>query len=139
MSLYEGIKDVAQVLQKADNIDLYRQLLDLCAQALDLQAENSKLRKENEELRIKKSNADRVCRHVEPVITLTDDTENLYYCSHCWDSEQLLIQVSCLHNGVFVCPHCKTSASYDNDLKQESDEKQLAAISSMGRSSRKFL
>ena len=30
MSLYDGIKDVAKVIQKADNVDLYRQLLDLC-------------------------------------------------------------------------------------------------------------
>ena len=46
MGLYEGIKDVAKVVQQADNIELYRQLLDLSAQALDLQAENSKLKEE---------------------------------------------------------------------------------------------
>ena len=50
MGLYEGIKDVAKVVQQADNIELYRQLLDLSAQALDLQAENSKLKEEIAEL-----------------------------------------------------------------------------------------
>ena len=39
MGLYEGIKDVAKVVQEADNIDLYRKLSDLSKQALDLQAE----------------------------------------------------------------------------------------------------
>ena len=29
MSLYEGIKDVAKVVQQADNIDLYLKLIDL--------------------------------------------------------------------------------------------------------------
>ena len=38
MGLYEGIKDIANIVQKADNIDLYRQLLDLGAQALDMQS-----------------------------------------------------------------------------------------------------
>ena len=47
MSLYDGIKDVAKIVQQADNIDLYRQLLDLSAQALELQAENVKLKEEN--------------------------------------------------------------------------------------------
>lgn len=39
MGLYEEIKDVAKVVQEADNIDLYRKLIDLSKQALDLQAE----------------------------------------------------------------------------------------------------
>ena len=39
MSLYEGIKDVAKVVQQADNVELYRRLLDLSALALDMQDE----------------------------------------------------------------------------------------------------
>ena len=31
MGLYEGIKDVAKIVQQADNLELYRQLLDLSA------------------------------------------------------------------------------------------------------------
>ena len=51
MSLYDGIKDVAKIVQQADNIDLYKRLLDLSAQALDLQAENARLKEENAELK----------------------------------------------------------------------------------------
>ena len=36
MGLYDKLKDVAKIAQKADNIDLYRQLIDLSSQALDL-------------------------------------------------------------------------------------------------------
>ena len=39
MGLYEGIKDIAKIIQKADNVELYRQVLDLEAQALEMQAE----------------------------------------------------------------------------------------------------
>lgn len=45
MGLYEGIKDAIGLAQKADNIDLYKQLLDLGAQALDMQAEISNFEK----------------------------------------------------------------------------------------------
>ena len=55
MSLYDGIKDVAKVIQKADNIDLYKQLLDLGQQALDMQAEIAQLKEENTRLRELKS------------------------------------------------------------------------------------
>ena len=51
MGLYEGLKDVANIVQKADNIDLYRQLLDLSAQALDLQNKVSELMDENKKLK----------------------------------------------------------------------------------------
>ena len=51
MGLYEGIKDVAKVVQQADNIELYKQLLDLSNQALEMQAEIARLKEENQELR----------------------------------------------------------------------------------------
>ena len=37
MGFYDAFKDVLNMAQKADNIDLYRQLLDLSAQALEMQ------------------------------------------------------------------------------------------------------
>ena len=51
MSFYEAFKDAINIAQKADNVDLYRQLLDLSAQALDLQAEVLRLKEENAELK----------------------------------------------------------------------------------------
>ena len=51
MGLYDAMKDAINLAQKADNIELYRQLLDLSAQALELQAEVARLKEENAELR----------------------------------------------------------------------------------------
>lgn len=51
MGLYDGIKDVAKIVQQADNVELYRQLIDLSAQALDMQAEITKLKEENKILK----------------------------------------------------------------------------------------
>lgn len=133
MGFYEAIKDVAKLAQKADNIELYQRLLDLSAQALDLQAENTKLREENAELRKKRDLANEIVRHKEPYITLRNDEEMLRYCSHCWDTDEKLVQLACDERiGTFECPHCKVdgvfdkvkndaiyrnaSAAYDNDF-----------------------
>ena len=43
MGLYEGIKGAIGIAQKADNIELYKQLIDLSSQALDMQTEIAKL------------------------------------------------------------------------------------------------
>lgn len=51
MGLYDGIKDVAKVVQKADNIELYQKLLDLSSQALDMQNTINLLTEENRRLK----------------------------------------------------------------------------------------
>ena len=50
MSFYDAIKEAINLAQKADNIELYRQLLDLGAQALEMQNEIAQLKMENMEL-----------------------------------------------------------------------------------------
>lgn len=136
MSLYDAFKDAMNMAQKADNIELYRQLLDLGAQALDLQAEVVRLREENEALKKRRDVAGKVIRHEEPCITLEGDTTTLYYCSHCWDSEQLLIQLNCHINGTFECSHCGAKGNYDNEKKRQADANQLRAIANLNMGSK---
>ena len=113
MGLYEGIKDVAKVIQKADNVELYKQLLDLSAQALDMQNEISRLSVENTELKKLRDIESRIERHLEPYVTLKDEPIQILYCSRCWDYEQKLIQVKSYNNGKFECPHCENDGIYD--------------------------
>ena len=112
MGLYEGIKDVAKVLQQADNIELYRQLLDLSAQALDMQATINKLTAENAELKKGQDLEERIVRHQKLYLTIKGDENNIFYCSHCWDSDRKLIQMN-KFNGNFFCPHCHQDGIYD--------------------------
>ena len=131
MGLYEAFKDVITVAQKADNVELYRQLLDLSAQALDMQAEIARLKEENTELKKRRDVASEIIRHDEPCVTLRNDNQNLFYCSHCWDSQQLLIQLNCHENGTFECPHCKATGNYNNELKRQCDAEMARAFSEM--------
>lgn len=133
MGFHAAFKDVISVVQKAGNLELYRQLLDLNAQALDLQAENTKLKEENAELRKKRDLANEIVRHKEPYITLRNDVNDLYYCSHCWDSQQLLIQLNCHKNGTFECSHCKTTGIYSNELKQQADADRARAMRELNK------
>ena len=93
MGLYEGIKDAIGIAQKADNIELYRQLLDLGAQALDMQAEIAQLREENSELKKANDLGSRIIRHKDFYITLKDDEQEIRYCSTCWGKYHKLIQL----------------------------------------------
>lgn len=123
MGLYEGIKDVAKVMQQADNVDLFLKLLDLSAIALDMQEEISKLKEENNKLKEQLSLKGEVIRHDSLYITLKDN-ESIFYCAHCWDSSKQLIQVECNdYNGSFKCPHCKIEGIYNKEAYAEAENK----------------
>lgn len=79
MGLYEGIKDVAKVVQQADNIELYRQLVDLSAQALDMQSEINRLTAENTELRKKQDLETAIVRHNGLYVTIGGN-DDIFYC-----------------------------------------------------------
>lgn len=91
MSFYDGFKDLISVAQKADNIELYRQLLDLSSQALDMQDEMARLKAENAELRKNKELEEDIENHVNPYVTRKSDTEDIKYCAACWGSKKVLI------------------------------------------------
>ena len=123
MGLYEQIKDVAKVVQQADNIDLYLKLLDLGAIALDMQEEIANLKEENSKLKERLNLLDKVIRHDSLYITLKED-ESIFYCAHCWDSSKQLIQVECNdYNGSFKCPHCKIEGIYNKEAYAEAENK----------------
>ena len=101
MGLYEGIKDVAKVVQQADNIEIYKKLLDLSAQALEMQSEIASLRAENASLKSEiNSIQDVVCHkiknndaltHEYPYVTLKSDPQEIRYCAICWGRDKKLI------------------------------------------------
>lgn len=113
MGLFEGILNVANIAQKADNIELYKQLLDLGKQALEMQDEIRKLKEENAELKKGNDLESRIIRHSNysedgdregyPYITLSGDAENIKYCAVCWGRDHKLIQ---LYNND-ACMECQ--------------------------------
>lgn len=110
MGLYDGLKDVAKIVQKADNIELYRQILDLSQQALDMQEEIYRLKIENTEIKKSKEIENQIVRYQnELFITLKNDELNIKYCSNCWDTDRKLIQVHKYEDFTTLCPNCKTN------------------------------
>lgn len=114
MGLYDGIKDVAKIVQQADNIELYKTLLDLSAQALDMQAEISSLQKENDELKAELCKKKNIIRHKGLYITLEGERPGIVYCSSCYGKDNKFIQMFDYDEKCYNCPVCRTYA-YKND------------------------
>ena len=109
MGLVENFKQVVEVVQKIDNVGLYRQILSLQSDALNLMQENMSLRDEvrvlKEKLTIRgeitfESNAywlDREGKRAGP------------FCSACQDTKEQLVRLQPFINvpGRHRCPSCK--------------------------------
>lgn len=107
MGLYDAMKDAINLAQKADNIELYRQLIDLSAQALDLQAEVVRLREENAELRRACDTEEDVEYYVDSFITKKSDAKPIKYCAACWVDKKKLVPIQGMDNNHYICPLCK--------------------------------
>lgn len=106
MSLYDAFKDAMNMAQKADNIELYRQLLDLGAQALDLQAEVARLREENAELRRTNDLEADIEYYVDTYVTRKSDQKPIKYCAACWVDKKKLVPIQDQKYHNFTCPLC---------------------------------
>ena len=106
MSFYDAMKDAVSLAQKADNIELYRQLLDLSAQALDLQAEVARLKEENAELKKIKDVESDIEYYVDAFVTRKSDVKPIKYCAACWVDKKKLVPIQDVQNNNFKCPLC---------------------------------
>lgn len=108
MGLYDAMKDAVSLAQKADNIELYRQLLDLSSQALELQAEITRLREENAELRKQRVLEEEIEYHVDAFVTRRSDAKPIKYCAACWVDKKKLVPLQDIKWDNYDCPLCKT-------------------------------
>lgn len=118
--LSTGIKNVADIVRKADNLELYAMLLDLQAKAIELQEENAQLKQQLSNHSRIESLRSRIIRHDQPFITLQDDENHILYCAQCWDSKEKLIQMNTEPSSAeFVCPSCKNVGVYDRQKYEQ--------------------
>ena len=115
MGWYEAIKDGISAAQKADNIQLAKELIDVQKQMLDAEKENNTLKKELEELKEQLNISSKIQRHKDTFITLVDESQDVLYCSACWDSNRSLIQLHAEASGKFHCPICSNNGYYDRE------------------------
>ena len=106
MGFYDALKDAVNVAQKADTVELYRQLLDLSAQALDLQEEIARLKEENAKLKRKKDIENDIEYYVDAFVTRKSDEKPIKYCAACWADKKKLLPLQDRGNNNYRCPLC---------------------------------
>lgn len=104
MGLLDNAKEAVQLVQKIDNIELYRKILDLQADALKMVEENATLKNQikslEEKLKIKDS---LTFENNDYWIKREDGSKDGPFCTHCWDREQKLVRLNLRGDEVWSC------------------------------------
>ena len=108
MGLSDGIKDLLNIVQKVDNVELYQKLLDLGTQALELQSEVVRLREENAELKKQKDIEADIEYYVDAFVTKKSDNKPIIYCAACWADKRELVTLQNIISAHYECPLCNT-------------------------------
>jgi hypothetical protein len=122
MGLIETVKDVVSLVQKADNIDLMKQVMSLQTQAYEMLNENQSLREKISALESTLSAAGKLTFKAPFYFADGDETP---ICPRCWEVDRRTVH---LHGPFRVtglrwdCPQCKREY-----LVQTDEERNLAA------------
>ena len=108
MGLIENFKDVAELVKKAGNIDLYQQITALESQLIDLTRTNRHLELENEELKAQLAIRAKMSFKNPFWFVEGDDVP---CCPRCWEHDSKAIHVQGpmeVGSGTrYDCPQCK--------------------------------
>ena len=111
MGILDTAKDVITLVQKADNLELVKQVLALQADIMKMMEENRALRDEVRELKGQlHTKVNLIFRDNTYWLPKDDGTEDGPFCSTCHDSEQKLVRLHKLHSGGYSCETCRLKA-----------------------------
>ena len=92
MGILDTAKDAVMLVQKIDNIELYRKILDLQADALKIQEENDKLRGKVKSLEEALQIQGTLVFEDNSYFVIKVGSKEGPYCSLCWDKDRQLVR-----------------------------------------------
>ena len=93
MGVLDTAKDAVQLVQKIDNIELYRKILDLQSDALKMVDDNAKLRDRIKELEAAFAIKDSLVFENNSYFVRKDTVQDGPYCTLCWDTDRKLVRL----------------------------------------------
>ena len=103
MGIIENAKEIAGIIQKADNIDLYGKIIGLQADIMKMMEDINLLKEENKSL----LKLQEISGKMELKIPFWYyDAEEIPSCPKCWESDKKLSHLVSIRGGSFHCPTC---------------------------------
>lgn len=111
MGIIERARDVAELVKKYNDQDLYERIVELREAILELREENLRLREEAEALREASATQAEIERAGNCYFRKTDKEREFPFCLACWDHDRKLIGLmveDSPHGRTIKCGICAT-------------------------------
>jgi len=109
MSIISNAKEIADLIQKLGNQELYRKILALQGEIINLTGENHTLKEENQELK-RSLKLSKEMTFKQPFYYAEGD--QVPFCPKCWEVNKLAVHLMTgtrlADSTIHYCPHCKT-------------------------------
>jgi hypothetical protein len=112
MGVIDTAKEAVQLVQKIDNIELYRKILDLQSDALKMVEDNGKLRDRIKELETAFAIKDTLTFEDNHYFVVKDGTKDGPFCTLCWDNDRKLVRKHKDENNWWWCLIHQKAKSY---------------------------
>ena len=93
MGVLDTAKEAVQLVQKIDNIELYKQILDLQSEIIKVVEENTHLKEQVKSLQETMKIKDSLSFEDNSYWIEKDGVKNGPFCTHCWDREGMLVRL----------------------------------------------
>jgi len=103
MSIIENVKEIADLVKKLDDVDLYRRILTLEQEVFELNEENRSLKERISNLENIKDITSKMT-FKSPFWYMEDD--EIPHCPRCWESDKRTIHLVEIPDHGFECPQC---------------------------------
>jgi hypothetical protein len=109
MGIIENVKEVADLVKKVGDIELYRKIVELEGEIIELTRQNRSQQEEIEELKkILNKKQDMIFK--KPFYYIENDHQP--YCPKCWEVNALAVHltgpVNVMAGARYDCPNCKS-------------------------------
>ena len=120
MGIIDNVKDIAKLIKKYDDLELYKKIIDLHDEILELRENNLKLKGKIKSLKEEKK-IDEIIVFEKPYYWLKDGAKkDGPYCQKCFDDNKKLIRLQERKNEhwyCLVCKNCVIDSSYKSPNK----------------------
>ena len=106
MSIVENAKEVAELVKKYNDLDLYQKIIDLRDEIFTLREQNLEIKERNKELEEALSLKGKIQKEGNVYYVINNDEKDGPFCITCWDDDKKLIHLYEERGRIISCGRC---------------------------------
>ena len=114
MNILDNAKDIAELIKKYNDQDLYQRIVDLRDEIFDLKNENLQLKEDLLSIHKQQSDEESMTWNPPYYWKTVGGEKDGPYCQHCWDKDKKAIRLQESSKGSWRCHVCNNHWTDEN-------------------------